>query len=958
MECLTWFYQLFCLHLLLCYPRSSAKLCSVEQSIALLQFKQLFSFYKSSSIDCERYQQSYPKMMYWKENEDCCSWDGVTCHMATGHVISLDLSCSWLHGKIPSNISLFFPHLEKLNLAFNYFSFSNISSAFSKFPALTHLNLSCSYFRGRGQIPPEISHLSKLVSLDLSYNLDLTLETPVWYWLLQNLTELQELVLDTVDMSYIELDSFKNLSSSLTYLSLRYCSLQGNFPESIFRRPNLQTLTLQGNIGMSGMFPNHNLSSPLKYLDLSNCNFFGPIPASLGNLTQLLQLDLSLNAFNGLIPYFLSQLVQLRRIDFLSNNFIGEIPDIFLNLTRLTFLSLSYNQLVGPIPSSLSELRCLTTIFLSYNSLNGTIPSTLFTLPSMKEIEFTANQLTGSIPGSLFESVNLKYLALSSNNLSGILELHMFAKLKNLTSIDLSGNRLSCSTRIRANSSIQLRRLAISDCNLSEFPDILRNQTKLQILDISGNKIHGRIPNWFLEVGRDSLSYLNLSHNFLTGGIENIPPNNLQDLDLRSNLLQGSLMVPPPLAVFLLVSNNKLTGEIPSSFCNLSSIEYLDLSNNSLNGPIPQCLGNSTILKFLDLRMNNLSGSISQTFAYGSSLTTLNLNGNHLEGPLPPSLVNCLDLIVLDVGYNKIDDTFPHWLAVLPKLQVLILRSNRFHGSIDSSSTTFSFPMLRILDLSRNQFTGVFPTKYFQNFKAMMYEDHDHDTEYMKGYLSWEYYSMKLTVKGNFMEMERILTIFSTIDLSDNLFQGQIPEAVGELGSLKGLNFSHNNLTGRIPSSFGNLTALESLDLSSNRLVGQIPKQLTSLTSLSVLNLSFNQFEGPVPRGPQFNTFPNNSYIGNLELCGFPLSEECSNDDAPETKFYDKDDDNDDNDDTSSWFDRKFAMMGYISGLVIGLSIGYMVFATGRPLWFIWMIERKQFKRMGKQNRGSRGRRN
>ncbi|KAK9221104.1 hypothetical protein WN944_009529 [Citrus x changshan-huyou] len=47
-------------------------------------------------------------------------------------------------------------------------------------------------------------------------------------------------------------------------------------------------------------------------------------------------------------------------------------------------------------------------------------------------------------------------------------------------------------------------------------------------------------------------------------------------------------------------------------------------------------------------------------------------------------------------------------------------------------------------------------------------------------------------------------------------------------------------------------------------------------------------------------------------------------------------------DDASRWFDWKFAKMGYASGLVIGLSIAYMVFATGRPWWFVKMIEEKQ----------------
>lgn len=68
---------------------------------------------------------SYRKMMSWKKDTNCCLWDGVTCNKATGNVISLDLSCSWLRGNIPSNTSLFhLLHLQTLDLSDNDFEYS------------------------------------------------------------------------------------------------------------------------------------------------------------------------------------------------------------------------------------------------------------------------------------------------------------------------------------------------------------------------------------------------------------------------------------------------------------------------------------------------------------------------------------------------------------------------------------------------------------------------------------------------------------------------------------------------------------------------------------------------------------------------------------------------------------------------------------------------------------------
>uniref|UniRef100_A0A803MWG9 Leucine-rich repeat-containing N-terminal plant-type domain-containing protein n=1 Tax=Chenopodium quinoa TaxID=63459 RepID=A0A803MWG9_CHEQI len=835
--------------------------CRSDESSALLRFSNSLSIDPSASGCTSR----RAKTMSWNNSIDCCQWDGITCDPLTSHVIGLDLGCSQLSGSLDSNSTLFqLHHLESLSLNDNDFNGSSIPPKFGDFSHLSLLNLYESNFQGR--VPHEISKLRKLELLDLSGNY---LEMPGVNSIIENLTSLSYLDLGRVPINSNFPASLVNLSS-LTYLDLSFCGLQGKFSSDILDLPYLQTLSLAYNSDLVTKLG--SWSSPLIHLGLRSTKFSGQLPYSI-NQTSPSYLDLSYSGVHGPIP-----------------------PWVW-NVTNEIILS--NNFLTAGLPSSLNihTLSNLSSLYLNNNMLTGTIPSWPFQLPSLITLNLHSNQFSGSLRhvSGNNGSNSLQILDLSDNSFTGDVELSMFSMFTDLDALDLSLNSLSVSTKLNSSSMLsKLSYLGLSSCNISKFP-YLGDQERLEDLHLEDNNIRGEIPKWMVNISQaqpDASLYLDLSNNSLTHGLEYLPWEKLSYVYLSSNKLQEPLPILQTnleLAA-LFVSNNRLNGTINPSFCHLTKIRCLDLSNNTLSGEIPHCLvNNSTQLAALNLQANRLNGTIPANFSNCDSLQYLDLSDNQLEGVVPNSLSQCKSLNVLYLGNNKLEGTLPSWLDSLPQLQVLSLRYNNFHGPlITSTKHDHLFPELQILDLSNNNFSGKLPAKYIQNFRAMMKmnESSPVSPQYM-GY-------------G---------------------FEGEIPDSLGHLVSLRGLNLSNNRLTGHIPPSIGMLSLLDCLDLSSNMLTGRIPQELVSLTFLGVFDVSQNLLEGPIPQGKNIGTFSADSYKKNPGLCGQPLPK-CGGSDPP---FVNNtgDDQNDSSDYWSILPEWEIVLMGFSSGVVVGLAWGY-----------------------------------
>ncbi|EXB36040.1 Receptor-like protein 12 [Morus notabilis] len=963
---------IFSILVTLCTLLVSGDQCLGSQQSLLLQLKNSLDFNSNYSS----------KLVNWNESSDCCSWKGVTCE-EEGRVTRLDLSGEAISGALDNSSTLFnLQHLRSLDLSYNDFN-STIPSRIGNLTNLRNLHLRYAGFVG--QIPTEISHLRSLVTLDLSSDLS-NLEIPNLSVLVQNLSKLQELSLDYVnisaprngwcqalsssqpnlrvlslsnshvpgplDESLVELQSLSvillegtNLSSpvpesfakfsNLTHLNLRDCGLHGTFPSGIFQVSTLQILDISSNQFLEGTLPEFQINNSLQELSLSSTKFSGRLPASLSNLRNLSTLHLSMCQFNGKLPTSMSNLTEVANVDLSFNNFSGLVPSFSLSM-KLVQIDLSYNHLTAEIPLDLFVLPWLETIQLSNNQFSGPIPEFKTTSSSLLEtLDLSHNNLEGLLPTSIWKLRNLKFLYLSYNKFNGTKQQNMFRGCPNLYTLDLSYN------------------------NLKSFPD-LKNISGLRVLSISNNQISGQIPKWIWKVGDGGLMKIDLSCNYLVCMEEpSVFPENLVTLDLHFNKLQGNIPVLPKYlayvdlssnkltsfpynlsdSIFFSLSNNSLTGVIPERICATGNILALDLSHNNLSGKIPTCLiETSDTREMLNLRKNNFDGPIPDVFPRGCTLKALDLNGNFIEGKIPKSLANCSALEFLDLGHNELVGKFPCLLKNISNLHVLILRSNKLYGSIECPTADGSWPMLQIFDAAQNNFSGELPRRWLTKLQGMAVENGDSHVEvlqyeYLKGLfmsqsVGYEY-TVTVTIKGLEMELPKILDIFTCIDLSQNNFHGQIPEELGQLHALHILNLSHNALTSHIPSSIGNLRNLESLDLSWNNLSGTIPTQLQSLNFLQSLNLSFNQLVGMIPTGTQIQTFSEDSFIGNKGLCGFPLKS-CSDKVAPNAT-------KNNHSNSGRKIDWNFvsAEIGLLTGF--GAVVAPIVFSRR---WRIWYYER------------------
>ncbi|XP_020874091.1 receptor like protein 30-like [Arabidopsis lyrata subsp. lyrata] len=701
-------------------------LCLPDQRDALLEFKNEFYIPSQDS----GFMIIIGKTEKWRNNTDCCSWDGVSCDPKTGVVVELNLEYSNLNGPLRSNSSLFrLQHLQRLALANNYLS-GILPDSIGNLKYLRSLSFRRCYLFGK--IPSSLGSLSYLTFLSLSEN-DFTSDS------MGNLNRLTDFQLMLLNLS------------SLTGINLGYNQFRGMLPSNMSSLSKLEAFDISGN-SFSGTIPSSLFMIPsLTYLDLGTNDFSGPFEiGNISSLSNLQQLYIGENNFNGPIPGSISKLVGLSALSLSFWDVGGGIVDfsIFLHLKSLRSLNLAYLN-----TRSMVDLSCFSHLMLLELDLSGNdlkisstlhFPSPMYTLilsscnisefpkflqnqTSLEYLDISANQIEGQVPDWLWSLPKLRKVNISQNSFSG--ELTMLPN--SIYSFIGSDNQFSGEI---PKTICELEILFLSNNNFSgSLPRCVENKFSRSILHLRNNSLSGLIPE---EILSGNLMSLDVGHNQLSGQLPKSLMNctYLQFLNVEDNRINDTFpfwLRSLPYLQILVLRSNEFHGPISSPGDSLSfpELRIFDISENSFSGGLPSdyFVGWSAMSSVvaIDYRLifsasaglresyhNSvvLTNKGSKVELVGSGFTiykTIDVSGNRLEGDIPKSIGILKELIVLNMSNNAFTGHIPLSLSNLSNLESLDLSQNRLSGSIPPELGKLTF--LEWMNFSYNRLEGPIP---------------------------------------------------------------------------------------------------------------------------------------------------------------------------------------------------------------------------------------------------------
>jgi Leucine-rich repeat (LRR) protein len=539
----------------------------------------------------------------------------------------------------------------------------------------------------------------------------------------------------------------------VTQLGIGDNNLIGRLPDDIGNLTEMDRIWITNNPGLVGPLPPVIVNlTKLRSIQIWDTGLSGPIPPELANLSEIDDLYLQDSQFEGQIPPEIGNLIKLKILSFGRNNLTGPIPPELGNLINLTSLILNENQLSGHIPPELGNLVNLETLWLNHNELTGPIPPEFYNMISMDNLVLESNEFEGIILPEINNMHDIRTIRINSNYFTGFPDISPLAPISTL---DIQDNRLTFRdiepnvgnsdsymywpqdsvgtwvdttlhpgqsytlfTSAGGNNTIyQWKRYGVNIGEASfdstyTFPSLTMENDGRYICEITNTvatlvKLYTfpvRIRMEYTPRQLDSLALVDM-YKDMGGSKWHTNTNWLTDADI--NTWHGITMNDDRVTDIQL-SNQNLTGQLPTSIGNLNRLENMYLANNSITGGIPAEIGLMETLQQIWLNSNSLNQVLPDEITNLEYLERLHLTNNQIPGPIPEGIGNMTELWDLALAHNLFNGNIPASITNLVNLQSLWLEDNNLNGSLPENMGDLS--NLTALSIGENEFKGAVPS--------------------------------------------------------------------------------------------------------------------------------------------------------------------------------------------------------------------------------------------------------